>query len=91
MNKYELSGVYPETTGETVHYMQVGAQQGWQCPICKRVLSPWTPECPCKGQGPQTWTTTSITLKGTGSETATLHNESGVDARDMGAFRYLIN
>lgn len=40
--------------------LQVGAQQGWQCPICKRVLSPWTPECPCRGQGPETfWTTTT--------------------------------
>lgn len=42
-----------------IDYMQVGAQQGWQCPICKRVLSPWTPECPCGGQGQKTWTTTS--------------------------------
>lgn len=47
---------------ENINYMQLGAQQGWQCPICKRVLSPWTTECPCKGQGSQTWTTTSITL-----------------------------
>ena len=31
-------------------FYSVGAAQGWQCPICKRVLSPWTPECPCKGK-----------------------------------------
>lgn len=47
---------YPKTTGgnsiskTTSRYMQVGAQQGWQCPLCKRILSPWTAECPCKGQ-----------------------------------------
>lgn len=44
----------------TENFMQVGAQQGWQCPVCKRILSPWTPECPCRGQGPETiWTTTT--------------------------------
>lgn len=55
---------YPKTTSGpsqnySINYMQLGAQQGWQCPICKRVLSPWTPECPCKGQGMETWTTTT--------------------------------
>lgn len=40
------------------HFMQMGAQQGWQCPVCKRVLSPWTIECPCRGQGMETYTTT---------------------------------
>ena len=25
------------------------AQQGWQCPICKRVYSPFTPMCYCCG------------------------------------------
>lgn len=39
------------------NFTQNGAQQGWQCPICKRVLSPWTPECPCGGQGMMTYTT----------------------------------
>ena len=33
------------------NYVKVGAAQGWQCPICHRVLSPWTQECPCKGNG----------------------------------------
>lgn len=33
------------------NYIKVGAAQGWQCPICHRVLSPWTQECPCKGKG----------------------------------------
>lgn len=31
-------------------YNSLGAAQGWQCPICLRVLSPWTMECPCKGR-----------------------------------------
>ena len=31
-------------------------QQGWQCPICGRVLSPWAWECPCGGNGRQTIT-----------------------------------
>ena len=36
--------------------MQLGAMQGWQCPICKRVLAPFVQECPCKGQGMETVT-----------------------------------
>ena len=32
------------------YYHTGGAAQGWQCPICYRVLSPWTIECPCKGK-----------------------------------------
>lgn len=31
-------------------------QQGWQCPICGRVLAPWVYECPCGGQGIRTYT-----------------------------------
>lgn len=54
-----------------INFMQVGAQQGWQCPICKRVLSPWTPECPCRGQGLETYTSTSTSNN---NETITLHN-----------------
>ena len=38
------------------NFMQVGAMQGWQCPICKRVLAPFVQECPCKGQGMETVT-----------------------------------
>lgn len=56
---------YPKTTGESysktiygsANFMQLCAQQGWQCPICKRVLAPFVPECPCQGQGMQTITT----------------------------------
>ena len=47
------------------YYMQLGAIQGWQCPICKRVLAPFVQECPCKGQGMGSITTTTITTTGT--------------------------
>lgn len=42
----------------TSGYMRLGAQQGWQCPICGRVLAPFMTECPCQGAGKQTLTTT---------------------------------
>lgn len=41
---------------------QMPSMQGWQCPICGRVMSPSTPCCPCNGRGWETITTT-----GTGS------------------------
>ena len=44
-----------------INYMQVLAQQGWQCPVCKRILAPFVSECPCGGQGMKTWITTSGT------------------------------
>ena len=25
-------------------------QQGWQCPVCHRILSPLVKECPCHGE-----------------------------------------
>ena len=31
-------------------YMNLGAQQGWQCSVCGRVNAPWLPSCPCGGQ-----------------------------------------
>ena len=34
------------------------AQQGWQCPICKRVYSPFTPMCYCCGAEGTTNTST---------------------------------
>lgn len=42
----------------------IGVQQGWQCPICKRVYAPNTPMCYYCGNGEQTTTTTWYT--GTG-------------------------
>ena len=38
------------------------AQQGWQCPICKRVYSPTTPMCFYCGQESKTVTTTDFTF-----------------------------
>lgn len=42
------------------------AQQGWQCPICKRVYSPFTPWCLVCGNA-ETYTTTTtgqtVTIK----------------------------
>lgn len=37
------------------------AQQGWQCPICKRVYSPFTPMCWYCGNGKQTTVTSTGT------------------------------
>ena len=37
------------------------AQQGWQCPICKRVYSPFTPMCLYCGNGKQTTVTSTGT------------------------------
>ena len=36
--------------------------QGWQCPICGKVMSPTTPFCPCNGQGGTTITSTGTTV-----------------------------
>lgn len=36
------------TTGEVkFEHISVGAAQGWQCPICRKVLAPWVQECLC--------------------------------------------
>ena len=48
---------------DNYNFMQVGAMQGWQCPICKRVLAPFVQECPCKGQGMGTVTIATGTTK----------------------------
>lgn len=49
---------------DNIIFMQLGAMQGWQCPICKRVLAPFVQECPCKGQGMATMTVATTELKG---------------------------
>ena len=78
MEKVKIDGIpiedYGRPTGKTVYpdsynimhtnFMQVGAMQGWQCPICKRVLAPFVQECPCKGQGMATMTVATTELKG---------------------------
>lgn len=39
------------------------ASQGWQCPICKRVYSPFTPMCWYCGNGKQSYTVSTGTEK----------------------------
>lgn len=70
---------YQETTGGepqnyNMSFYQVGAQQGWQCPVCKRVLAPFVPECPCQGQGMQT-TTIATLANAINNKTITLNSE----------------
>lgn len=43
---------------------QILHNNGWQCPICKRILAPFVQECPCKGQGIATMTVANTELKG---------------------------
>lgn len=51
---------------------------GWICPKCGRVLAPFVPECPCKGQGLEVYTTTSVSTSTSGNETITLHNNEEI-------------
>lgn len=63
-----------ELDNMTSGFIQVGAMQGWICPVCKRVLSPSMMECPCKGQGMQTFTTTSTSTEEIKKEIASIPN-----------------
>lgn len=65
-----------ELNNVTSGFMQVGCMQGWQCPVCKRVLSPSMMECPCKGQGMQTFTTTSTNTKEIEKEIMSIPNQT---------------
>lgn len=58
------------------NYYQVQAPQGWQCPVCKKVLAPFMIECPCQGQGMKTTTVTNITMPNISSDefTTTITN-----------------
>ena len=66
MSKHSCNIDYTQpqtTTGKSesytnINYLQISGNYGWICPICKRVLAPFVTECPCGGQGMQTWTTT---------------------------------
>ena len=43
-----------------IDYVKVGASQGWQCPICGNVYSPWQYECTqCNHDRPTTITATT--------------------------------
>lgn len=35
---------------QNIHINNFTVQQGWQCPICGRILAPFVTECPCKGR-----------------------------------------
>lgn len=41
-------------------YNANGLMQGWQCPVCGRVLSPFTAECPCYREKTAAKTTVKI-------------------------------
>ncbi len=44
-----------------MYFENIGIQQGWQCPICKRVYSPMTPMCYYCGGEQKTITHTTST------------------------------
>ena len=54
------------------------AQQGWQCPICKTVYSPFTPMCCYCGQAGMTKTTT-----GTGTADIDWQKQQSVTTSDL--------
>lgn len=41
------------------YYYQTLAQQGWQCPLCKKILAPFVQECTCQMQNAFTTVTTT--------------------------------
>lgn len=51
-------------------------QQGWQCPICKRIMSPITPFCPCEGKGGKTYYTTNIEEPQNNKTEVSVNNEA---------------
>lgn len=52
-------------------------QQGWQCPLCKRVYSPFTPCCFYCGEEGMTKTSTGIDLQKHQSVTTVEHGILG--------------
>jgi len=47
-----------EITGEHAYYSVNYVRQGWQCPICKKVLAPFMSYCPFCPEDSK-WTSTS--------------------------------
>lgn len=63
----------------STNFMQTDmVPEGWRCPVCKRILSPWTIMCPCNGQGLKTEWTTSTT-----NETITLTNHDNIENQEV--------
>lgn len=52
-----------EVTGNHEYYSINYAQQGWQCPLCKRIYSPTIPECLHCNNNETTLTTTTENLE----------------------------
>ena len=46
------------------HTIKLGAQQGWQCPVCGAVNAPWVMQCPCGGKVKSYTTYTPTALSG---------------------------
>ena len=61
-------------------YDKIGIQQGWQCPLCKRIYAPFVTECfYCPESGEKMMTTTTGTNPQT--DTLTLRDIVGEVAR----------
>lgn len=49
-------------TGNSINYTTNGyVQQGWQCPICKKILAPFMSHCPFHDEENYKWSVTSST------------------------------
>lgn len=50
------------TAGNSISYTINGyVQQGWQCPICKKILAPFMSHCPFHDEEHYKWSATSST------------------------------
>ena len=50
---------FPNPYPDYNYYYQAGASQGWQCPVCQKVWSPWQPSCDCHLSGTGTYSTST--------------------------------
>lgn len=62
---YCIDKVRPQINA--LNFLQVGAQQGWECPRCHTINSPWQHQCSCKPNEFKTTTSTDTqVVYGTG-------------------------